>query len=55
MIKALSGGVANGSVALQRPVPLDRVNKSLGNRTGVQAEKRGEFTHVLAAADFNDD
>jgi hypothetical protein len=55
LIKARSGGVASGSVALQRPVPLNSVNKSLGNCRGIQAEKRGEFTHVLAAADFNDD
>jgi hypothetical protein len=40
--------VVQKRAAPQRRIPLDRLNQSLSNRSGIQAEELGQFPHSFA-------
>jgi hypothetical protein len=43
-----SRSVVQKRAAPQRRIPLDRLNQSLSNRVGIQAEEPGQFPHSFA-------
>ena len=47
--------VVQKRAAPQRRIPLDRLNQSLSNRFGIQAEELGQFPHAFAMGQTDDD